>query len=336
MARRRAVTIYDVAKRSGVSTATVSRALRGRGAPETSARVLAIAEELQFRPSHLARSLAERQHAANGIVFPDLAGPYYADVVLGYEEVAAELGRSVLILTTKGRPSAEKMVLDLAGRVDGMVIMGRTVGDDLVRRIAGTGLPLVLLARAPVDDVDTITAENRSSARRLVDHVLRHGHREPVFLGDPMESFDVASRYAGFVAAVTAAGLPAPPVVPCAFDLDAGYAAGNRLLRSRSHPDAIVCANDEVAFGVLTAARERGVAVPGDLAVTGWDDLLAARFAGLTTVRQPMRELGATAAQRLHERIVESEQSAATAARHEVLATQLVVRDSCGSHGVDT
>src|SRR5262245_34466097 len=144
MARRRAVTIYDVAKRSGVSTATVSRALRGRGAPETSARILAVAEELQFRPSHLARSLAEQQHAANGIVFPDLAGPYYADVVLGYEEVAAELGRSVLILTTKRRASAEQMVADLAGRVDGMVIMGRTVDDEVVRQIAGTGLPVVL------------------------------------------------------------------------------------------------------------------------------------------------------------------------------------------------
>jgi LacI family transcriptional regulator len=87
---------------------------------------------------------------------------------------------------------------------------------------------------------------------------------------------------------------------------------------------------------VLTAARERGLDVPGDLAVTGWDDLLAARFAGLTTVRQPMRELGATAAQRLHERIVESEQAGPSAPRHEVLATQLVVRDSCGSHGLGT
>lgn len=336
MARRRAVTIYDVAKRSGVSTATVSRALRGRGAPETSARILAVAEELQFRPSHLARSLAERQHAANGIVFPDLAGPYYADVVLGYEEVAAELGRSVLILTTKGRESAERMVLDLAGRVDGMVIMGRTVDDEVVRRIAGTGLPVVLLARAPVDDVDIVTAENRRSARRLIEHLLSHGRRDPMFLGDPRESFDVASRYAGFVEAVTAAGLPAPPAVPCAFDLDAGYAAGSRLLRSKSRPGAIVCANDEVALGVLTAARERGLDVPGDLAVTGWDDLLAARFAGLTTVRQPMRELGATAAQRLHERIVESEQAEPSAPRHEVLATQLVVRDSCGSHGLGT
>lgn len=335
MARRRAITIYDVAKRSGVSTATVSRALRGRGSPETSARILAVAEELQFRPSHLARSLAERQHAANGIVFPDLAGPYYADVVLGYEEVAADLGRSVLILTTKGRASADRMVRDLAGRVDGMVIMGRTVDDELVRRIVGAGLPVVLLARAPVDDVDAITTENRDSARRMIDHLLSHGHRDPVFLGDPRESFDVASRYAGFVDALSAAGLPAAPPVPCAFDLDAGYAGGSRLLRSRSRPSAVVCANDEVALGVLTAARERGLDVPGDLAVTGWDDLLAARFAGLTTVRQPMRELGATAAQRLHERITESEpESVAPGSRHEVLATQLVVRDSCGSHGL--
>ncbi|MFD0822067.1 substrate-binding domain-containing protein, partial [Micromonospora zhanjiangensis] len=95
--------------------------------------------------------------------------------------------------------------------------------------------------------------------------------------------------------------------------------------------DAVVCANDEVALGLLTAARERGLRVPEDLAITGWDDVMAARFAGLTTVRQPLRELGATAAQRLHERFTEPEHDR-TPARHEILPTRLVVRDTCGSH----
>jgi LacI family transcriptional regulator len=171
---RRQATIYEVAQRVGVSIATVSRALRGTDyvAPETRRRVLAAVEELQFRPSRLGQSLAEGRHAANGIVFPDLSGPYYSEVVLGYEEVAAELGNSVLILATHGRPDPARKVLELARRVDGMVVMGRTVADGIVAQVAETGVPTVLLARAAVGALDTITADNDSSARRLVEHLL--------------------------------------------------------------------------------------------------------------------------------------------------------------------
>src|SRR6266508_6985119 len=176
---RQPVTIYEVADRAGVSIATVSRALRGSNlvALATRQHVQEIAEELQFRPNHLGRSLAEGQHAANGIVFPDLSGPYYAEVVLGYEEVAAELGRSVLILSTHGRAAARDLVFDLAARVDGLVIFARTVPDDVVEAIAATGLPVVLVARPPIDDLDTVRAENARNARALTRHLIGHGYR---------------------------------------------------------------------------------------------------------------------------------------------------------------
>ena len=145
-------TIRDVAQRAGVSIATVSRALRDSGSvrQDTRARVLEAAQQLNFTPSRLGRQLAERRHAANGIVFPDLSGPYYAEVVLGYEAVAAERERSVLILSTAGRANAEAMVEDLATRCDGMVVMGRTVPDAVVERLAARGMPVVLLARPPI------------------------------------------------------------------------------------------------------------------------------------------------------------------------------------------
>ncbi|HEY6594043.1 MAG TPA: LacI family DNA-binding transcriptional regulator, partial [Asanoa sp.] len=156
-ARNKAATIYEVARLAGVSIATVSRALRDSDlvTEETRARVKAAAEELRFTPNRSGRSLAEGRHAANGIVFHDLVGPYYGEVVLGYEETAADFGSSVLILATHGR-DAVAAVQALAGRVDGLAIMGSTVGDDVVAGIAATGLPLVLLAREPVDGVDTI------------------------------------------------------------------------------------------------------------------------------------------------------------------------------------
>jgi LacI family transcriptional regulator, galactose operon repressor len=328
---RRPVTIYEVADRAGVSIATVSRALRDSDlvAPSTRQRVRRVAEELRFRPSRAGRALAEGQHAANGIVFPDLSGPYYAEVVLGYEEVVAELGRSVLILATQGRDNAADLVHELAGRVDGMVIMGRTVGDAVVARIADTGLPLVLLARPPVGLVDTVTADNEDSARTVTEHLIGHGYRRFEFLGDPAQSPDVAGRHAGFVAALTEGGLTAPAKpVRCAFDVNAGYAAARETLRKRTRPQALVCANDEVALGALRAAEDLGLSVPGDLALTGWDDIMAADYARLTTVHQSMRELGATAAHWLDQRI----SGTSPGVRREVLPTRLVIRTSCGPH----
>ena len=332
---RQPVTIYDVAQRVGVSIATVSRALRGSPevAQNTRDRVLEAVADMRFRPNRMGQSLAEGQHAANGIVFPDLSGPYYAEVVLGYEEVAAELGRSVLILSTHGRPAASGKVLDLAARVDGMVIMGRTVPDDVVEQIAATGLPVVLLARSPVGELDTINADNHESARGLVDHLISHGYQQMAYLGDPAESPDVAGRYAGFQESLRAAGL-APPAtaVRCAFDVQAGYDAARKALSERARPQALVCANDEVALGAMTAAEELGIPVPGEIAITGWDDVMAAQYAGLTTVRQPMRELGAVAARWLQERISGS----AAPVRRQVLTTQPVIRSSCGPHQGNT
>ena len=320
----KAATIYEVAQRAGVSIATVSRALRGSElvTAETRARVQAAAAELRFTPNRSGRALAEGRHAANGIVFPDLIGPYYAEVVLGYEETAAGFGSSVLILTTHGRADAADAVRELAGRVDGLAIMGQSVGDEVVEQIAATGLPLVLAARDPVGGVDTIRTRNEGTAASLTEHLLAHGHRSFVFLGDPEASPDVAGRYAGLSAALAAHGLDAPQPVPCALDLESGRRAGAEL--SRNPPDAVVCANDEVALGVRLADEH--------LKVTGWDDVLAARFAGLTTVAQPMRQLGATAARWLNDRIAARHGDDRPAPKRRVLPTQLVVRTSCGDH----
>ena len=316
-------TIYQVAQLAGVSIATVSRALRDSDlvTQQTRERVLAAARQLQFTPSRLGRSLAEGRHAANGIVFPDLVGPYYAEVVLGYEAAAAGFGSSLLILGTNGRPDAEAAVRDMASRVDGLTVMGQSVSDDVVEKLAATGLPIVLLSRNPVPGVDTVRPQNRRTAQALVEHLLGHGHRRFVFLGDPAGSPDVAGRYAGAQAALAGNGVePARLVRATGFDLEAGRVAAREAI---AEGDAVICANDELALGVLL---ERPVQT-----VTGWDDLLAARFAGLTTVRQPMRELGATAARWLNRRITEGADRPA-APRRRVLPTRLVIRSSCGPH----
>ena len=322
-------TIRDVAQHAGVSIATVSRVMReSEGVRDaTRVRVLTAAAELEYTPSRLGRQLAERRHAANGIVFPDLSGPYYAEVVLGYEAVAAERERSVLILSTHGRQTAPAMVEDLATRCDGMVVMGRTVPDAVVERLVARGMPVVLLARPPIGEVDSVNADNRGSAVLLGRHVLDRGALRVTFVGAPEASPDVADRWAGVQEAVAGAeGVELSVEHVEGFGEDTGVSIARAALeRGRGAlPDAFVCANDELALGLMSTLSAAGVDVPGRVMVTGWDDVMAARYAGLTTVRQPMRALGGTAARLLDELV----SGARTEPRHELLPTELVIRTS--------
>jgi LacI family transcriptional regulator len=317
-------TIRDVARHAGVSIATVSRVMRESDTvrADTRDRVMAAARELEYTPSQLGRQLAERRYAANGIVFPDLSGPYYAEVVLGYENVAAELRRSVLILSTHGRVDAEAAVREMAGRCDGLVVLGRTVDDDVVEQLAARGTRLVLVARPPIGEIDSVNAENRASAEALAGHLVAGGARRIVLVGDPDVSPDVAERWEGFrrTAANGGAAVHLAPVE--VLDEASGAAVADSALADGALPDAFACANDELALGLLNRLRVAGVDVPGQVQVSGWDDVMAARYAGLTTVRQPMRELGATAARVLDELIAGSRPEP----RHELLPTELVVR----------
>lgn len=323
-----ASTIRDVARQAGVSIATVSRAMRDPSivSEQTLRRVQAAADELDYTPSHLGRQLAERRHAANGIVFPDLSGPYYAEVVLGYEGVAAELGRAVLILATHGRPAAPEMITRLAGRCDGLVVLaGHTVPDEVLVGLAERGVPLVTAARPAVPGVDSVRAENRATAEALAAHLVASGARSITFLGDPEGAPDVAERLAGITAGADAAGLEVRVLPVPSMDEQGGARAGEDLCQRPDRlPDAIACANDELALGLMTSLRARGVVAPRDVLVTGWDDIMAARYAELTTVRQPLHDLGATAARFLDD-LIEGRRAEP---RHEVLPTELIVRSS--------
>ena len=321
-----ASTIRDVAKSAGVSIATVSRAMREPSivSVETLRRVRVAAEELDYTPSQLGRQLAERRHGANGIVFPDLSGPYYGEVVVGYENVASELGRAVLILATHGRPAARELITRLAGRCDGLVVLGPTVSDEVLLELAERGVALVTVARPPVPGIDAVSAENRPTAHALASHLAGSGARSVVFLGNPDRSPDVTERLDGLRAGAEQAGLEVSELRVETMDEQGGAVAAEHLCQQPALPDAIACANDELALGLMTALRERGVVVPRDVLVTGWDDIMAARYAELTTVRQPLRDLGATAARFLDDLIA----GRRTEPRHEVLPTELIVRSS--------
>jgi Transcriptional regulators len=318
-----------------VSAATVSR-VHHRSAPvasETRDRVEAAIAELDYTPSHLGQSLATRRHAALGIVFPDLSGPYFAEVLRGFEDETTRAGEAVVVLSTHGREALAARIRTMAGRVDGLLMLGRTVPDETIAELLAAGRPVVLLARPPVGDADSIHAENRDAAQRLTAHLLDHGHRRIAFIGDPESSPDGAERWQGFLGAHEAGhlSLPDPPLLS-PYREQEGYAAVEALLGREAGITALFCANDEIALGAYAAVQEAGLEVGRDIAVTGWDDVPIARHVSppLTTVHQPMYELGALGARTLRERLASGGTSGHRGPLHQVLATQLVIRASCG------
>jgi LacI family transcriptional regulator len=321
--------IYAVAERAGVSIATVSRVQRGVGpvSTETRERVEQAIDELGYSPDPTGRALAGQRLDAMGIVFPDLAGPYYSSVLLGAEAASVAAGSSLLILATHGRPRAEELARELSARVDGLIVMGRTISDEAVRAL-GARVPLVLLARTPIDDLPTVRSANREPAAELSKHLLvAHGHERLAFIGDPGASPDAEDRWQGFLDAHRAQGVPAPPAAFAApFHERGGREAAGAALDQAARPTALVCASDEVALGAYQAVSDRGLRPGTEIAVTGWDDIQLARFVApsLTTVRQPMTQLGEAAAALLAQRV------AGTHAESLTLPSDVVIRASCG------
>ena len=318
-------TVREIAEIAQVSIATVSRVSRGTGQvrPELRQRVLQVIEEYGYRPSQLGRALAERKHGSVAIVFPGLAGPYFSELIQGFEYEAMEAGAGVHIVGTHRRAAADADVLAMSARVDGIAVHGGTVKPETLQRLAAE-VPVVVLAGQPLDGIPAVRADNSRMAELTRHLLVDHGYRRLAFVGNPEGSPDVTERWAAFQRAHREAHVQAPtePVKIGLQQSDGVIAAGD-LLNGPSRPDAIVCANDETALGVLIGTLGRGLRVPGDVAITGFDDVAMSSLVqpGLTTIRQPIRELGAATA-----RLLMADQSTEDL----VLPTELVLRGSCG------
>lgn len=335
-------TIYEVARRSGVSTATVSRVMRdGEGFSEaTRQRVLGVAGELGWVPNGSARGLAERRVGIVGVLFPDLGkeeaaeneSPLFVDqVIRGAERSATLAGDAVLIAATEGA-NGRALALSVAGKVDGLVVTARSLSSSDLAAVARSVPVVVLDAGAARRRYDAVLADNRGGTTAITQHLIDvHGHHDLAFVAGPARSPDSMQRFAGFQDALTAAGRTAP-------DQPDGYgnfteAGGRRavedlLAARRTPPRAIVFGNDEMALGGLEALRTHKLRVPADVAVTGFDDIATARHVRptLTTVRQPMRQIGEEAV-----RILLNRQQDPTGKRTLLtLPVSLQVRRSCG------
>jgi LacI family transcriptional regulator len=347
-----APTIYDVARVAGVSIASVSRVLNGQRNPrqETRDRVLAAVAELGFAPDGAARALSARLKEVVGVIvrrpwrigedeemFADEADSLqYPDLInRGIEAAAQRRGFDLLIRSvsiTEHDPASR--TLALARKSDGLILHDRVLEPDQMSRLSRQ-LPIVTLAGYPTATTANVHGDNRSGMQALARHLLYdHGYRTLAYLGGYADSPDSLERREVLAAETAAAGatLASGPQWHGYYFASGGAKVIERLLAGGGElPRAVVCANDQTALGVMSALREHGVSVPEQVAVTGFDDIPLARHlqTTLTTVRQPIRQIGATAFEVLHSMINGKQPDE----RDIVLPTRLVCRKSCGCPG---
>ncbi|KRV46462.1 hypothetical protein AQ490_11225 [Wenjunlia vitaminophila] len=329
--------IYDVAKAAGVSASTVSRVLSGARSvrPESAAAVMAAVEELGYRPNQLGRALRRRSTQAIGMIVPRVDNPFFPSVVQHTEEYLRLQGYALLLCTSNDDPGIEAQRLDMLTerQVDGLLISPchQTRSLPAVRR-AAERIPLVQLDRSVEGETyDFVGVDDAGGIRQLITHMRSLGRWDIAYVGGDRGNWSGAQRHTAFLAALDGSEPDPERVLLASFSERWGREAAERLLTSPTPPDAIVCGNDLIALGVLSAAARLGLRVPQDVTVSGYDDISMAVLAqpSLTTVRQPVEELTRQAADLLLARITEPGREPCTL----TLPTQVIVRGStCPTH----
>lgn len=327
------VTIRDVADAAGVSVATASRALSGRRRvrPDTRRAVLAASARLGYRANTVARSLRTGTTATVGMVVPVISNPYFPLLVEAVERELSATGRELLLCDSQDDPGIEAARVQalLDRRIDGLLFIpchGTESAATLERAHAETAV-IQLDRYVEAQDVDFVGVDNEAGMRDVVGHLAERGCRSFALISS--ESVDSSAHlrlraYREAVQPLDAAS--ADRVLLRDYSLDWGRRAGRLLLAEGELPDAVVCAADVVALGVVAALREAGVHPPDDVLVTGFDDIGFAEISEppLTTVRQPADAIGAEAGRMLHERVAGS----AAVAQRRLFRPRLVVRES--------
>lgn len=326
-------TIDDVAREAGVSTATVSRALRNHHhvAESTRQRVADAAERLNYVANPNASRLASGTSRTIGLLAPLLTSWYTTEVVAGVEEVLEQSHYDLLIGSANplARDRIFKGDANFRQRVDGVVLVDVFCSEVGARKLAKLDVPTIVLGER-VRAVTSLSVDNRLGAAIAARHLLELGHRRIAMIGgraDPAVDHNVPTeRAAGFTAALRAGGVRLPLAMQADgdFKVTGGYHATRRLLRQRTPPTAIFCMSDEMAFGALQAARELGIRIGDELSVVGFDDHPIAEAFGLTTVRQPVRDMGRTAARLMLERVA----TEGTPPIHHPVEVRLIARSS--------
>jgi len=310
---QRKATQRDVAQRAGVSQATVSLVLAGSPAlsarSATNARVLQVARDLGYAPNRPAQALRTQRTRMIAVAMPDICNPFFPSLLKGVQTIAERAGYDVIAVNTEGEAERERRFLrwSLEGRVDGVVgvFFALRAEDFSPLAAAGVGVVRIESARKSEGDmpIDNIYVDNRAAAAAATRYLLARGHRRIAMIAGP--AGPQAEREAGYAQALAECGLAPDIVAGVEFSEEEGRRAAIAMADRVKRPTAIFAANDLMAIGALGALRERGLAIPGDVAVIGFDDIFVARLVtpALTTVSQFQQDIGVRAAETLLERL---------------------------------
>ncbi len=330
--------IADVARVAGVSVATISRALANPGvvSPETRARVMEAVRQTGYTPNAAARNLRARTTMMALVVVPDLANPFFAEVLRGIDKSLSASGYGLIIGNLDNSAEKEARYVDFAfaGQVDGVLLLCGHVPSSKGRSMLDTNLPVVAACERIVDArLPLVEVDNRAAAVNAVNHLIGLGHRRIGYISGPSSNVLDQERQRGYGDALRAAGIPADPglVFHGDFSFRSGAAAATAVLAlpEPQRPTAIFAANDEMAIGFLKTVHAAGHRVPRDFSVVGFDAIDYADYCEptLTTVFQPRREIGERVADLLVSAMKSPENPVPALT---VLETALLVRQSTG------
>jgi DNA-binding LacI/PurR family transcriptional regulator len=297
------VSIKDIARAAGVSHSTVSRALRDSHLVnvDTKARIKDLACEMGYSPDARARSLVTGRSYTVGVVVTSIADPFVAEVVQGVESTAHDHGYTVILSSSNSEPEREIAAVEMlrAKRVDCVIVTSSRIGALYLEHLERIGGPVVLINNHNEQSghyTYTVTVDNRHGSFLATSHLIQLGHHRIAYIAGPADHSSDTDRKAGYRQSLRKQGIPYDPtlIVPGDGRYAGGMHAAGRLLNMSEPPSAVFCYNDMTAIGVLQAAREANISVPGDLAVIGFDDIPFASYVSpsLTTINQPKREMG--------------------------------------------
>jgi LacI family transcriptional regulator len=326
-------TIREVAESAGVSYATVSHVINNTRlvSPETRQRVLAAMDALNYRPNALARSLRQGKTNTLGLVLPDSANPFFAEISRSIEDEAFKKGYSVFLCNTELDTERELFYVDVLSKkqVDGIIFVAAGDQADSLEYLRQRNMPVVMIDRdLPNVEVDAVLTDHRLGGYLATRHLLELGHTRIACIAGPSSITPSAERITGYRNALEEAGLPCDEnlILRGDYHAQSGMETTHAILKMAPRPTAIFALNDLMALGALRAAAEEGCSVPGDLAVVGYDDLELAHFTNppLTTIAQPKKEIGAQAIHLLVDRMSHKNRPPSRV----VLPPELIVRRS--------
>ena len=333
--RHSAISIRDVARRAGVSIATVSRAVNGISTvdPELAKRVWKAVEEVGYVPNPQARALVSGRSRILGLIVSEITNPFFPELVQEFENLAVAQGYEVMIGSTNYEPvRTEQLIRRMLQRnVDGVAIMTFGIEEDLVKKVVDSEFPLVFVDHGPkLDNIRVLKVNYGEGIRGAVQHLAALGHRSIAFISGPLRLRSAVARRDAFLESMSELGLTAPEghIVEGDHTMEGGMAAIGRIVAHDPLPTAVVCSNEMTAIGVLHGLYRTTHKVPNDISVVGFDDIHLAQFMlpPLTTVQMSCKLLATAAVQALRAGIEPDHPKAAQ--REWVIPTQLVVRQS--------